>query len=222
MAMAVSPFAAERDVAIADAAERGDASAVRALLKQGADVNTAQGDGMTALHWAAMNGDANLASLLLGAGANTRAATRINRYTPLMLAARQGHGRVVEALLAGGADPSITTDNGTTVLMFAAASGDVACVEAIAKRKVDLNARETVRGLTASMFAAAANHAAIVTSLGRAGAEKPDRWRAAVGGTAATSAGGTTASTRPRPVPPACRASIATSRATSWSTPTAA
>ena len=160
-----------RDVAVADAAERGDAAAVMALIKGGADVNTAQGDGMTALHWAAMNGDKPLTTLLLGAGANTRATTRINRYTPLMLAARQGHGAVVEALLAGGANPETTTDNGTTVLMFAAASGDVASVEAIAKRKVDLNAREVVRGLTAAMFAAAANHAAVVTALGKAGAD---------------------------------------------------
>jgi uncharacterized protein len=142
-----------------------------ALVKRGADVNTAQGDGMTALHWAAMNGDQKLAAMLLGAGANPRSTTRINRYTPLMLAARQGHGAVVEALLAGGADPEVKTDNGTTVLMFAAASGDVTAVEAIAKRGVDLNAREDVRGLTAAMFAAAANHAAVVTSLAKAGAD---------------------------------------------------
>ena len=88
-----------------------------------------------------------------------------------MLAARHGHGAVVEALLAGGANPETTTDNGTTVLMFAAASGDVASVEAIVKRNVDLNAREVVRGLTAAMFAAAANHAAVVTALGKAGAD---------------------------------------------------
>jgi ankyrin repeat protein len=164
-------LSAAQQAPLTDAAERGDVAAVRALIKQGEDVNTAQGDGMTALHWAAMNGDEALAKLLLGAGANTRAATRINRYTPLMLAARQGHGGVVEALLEGGADPTDATDNGTTVLMFAAASGDVASVEAIAKRKVDLNARETVRGLTASMFAASANHAAVVTALGKAGAD---------------------------------------------------
>ncbi|MDH4064176.1 MAG: ankyrin repeat domain-containing protein [Acidobacteriota bacterium] len=171
VALVVSPFAAERDVAVADAAERGDAAAVVALLKQGADVNTAQGDGMTALHWAAMNGDASLTTLLLGAGANARAATRINRYTPLMLAARQGHGAVVEALLEGGADPDVATENGTTVLMFAAASGDVASVEAVARHGVDLDARETVRGLTAAMFAAAANHATVITALGKAGAD---------------------------------------------------
>ena len=49
---------------------------VTALLKQGADVNAAQGDGMTALHWAAMNGDAELAKMLIYAGANVRATTR--------------------------------------------------------------------------------------------------------------------------------------------------
>jgi hypothetical protein len=47
--------------AVADAAMQGNRDAVRVLLKQAADVNAAQGDGMTALHWAAMHGDASLA-----------------------------------------------------------------------------------------------------------------------------------------------------------------
>jgi hypothetical protein len=47
------------DAPVADAAMRGDGAKVRLLLKQGADVNAAQGDGMTALHWSASRGDAD-------------------------------------------------------------------------------------------------------------------------------------------------------------------
>ena len=75
---------------------------MRALLKQGADVNAAQGDGMTALHWAASNGDPELAQMLLYAGANVRATTRINGYTPLFLASREGHAQVVDGAAQGG------------------------------------------------------------------------------------------------------------------------
>ena len=49
---------------------KGDRAGVAALLKQKVDVNEAQGDGMTALHWAAMNDDAALARLLISAGAD--------------------------------------------------------------------------------------------------------------------------------------------------------
>ena len=89
---------------VADAAMARDREAVKTLLKNGADVNAAQGDGMTALHWAARNGDAELAQMLLFAGANVKATTRLGGYTPLMMAAEQGHATVIAALLTGGAD----------------------------------------------------------------------------------------------------------------------
>src|SRR5213083_2169937 len=68
-----------------DAAMQGNKDAVRAMLKQGVDVNTTQGDGMTALHWAAQKGDVELAKTLLYAGANVKAATRVGGYTPLLI-----------------------------------------------------------------------------------------------------------------------------------------
>ena len=80
-----------RPAPVADAAMTRDRDAVKTLLKSGADVNAAQGDGMTALHWAARNGDAELAQMLLFAGANVKATTRLGGYTPLMMAAEQGH-----------------------------------------------------------------------------------------------------------------------------------
>ncbi|MEO7134055.1 MAG: ankyrin repeat domain-containing protein, partial [Vicinamibacterales bacterium] len=87
---------------IANAAMAKDAATVRKLLKEGSDVNGAQGDGMTALHWAALNGDAELASMLLVAGANVGAKTRIGGYTPLHLAAQVGHSSVIAPLVAAG------------------------------------------------------------------------------------------------------------------------
>src|SRR5438067_1544354 len=74
---------------IADAAEQRAGAEVTALLKRGADVNAPQGDGATALHWAAHWNDVAMATALLRAGANANAA---NDYgvTPLFLAATNG------------------------------------------------------------------------------------------------------------------------------------
>src|ERR1700722_20211979 len=71
---------------VAEAAMRGDRVAVRALLKKGTDVNVPLSDGMTALHYAAELGDAQMAEMLLYAGADPKAKTRINEYTPLHVA----------------------------------------------------------------------------------------------------------------------------------------
>ena len=79
---------------------RDDARSRRraALLKQGADVNAAQGDGMTALHWAARRGDVELTQMLVYAGANVKATTRLGGYTPLYARGRSGHAAVIAAL----------------------------------------------------------------------------------------------------------------------------
>ena len=156
---------------VADAAMQGNKEAVRSLLKQAADVNGAQGDGMTALHWAAMKDDADLAQLLLYAGANVRATTRIGAYTPLILAAKQGSAAVMAPLLKAGADANGPTSNGTTPLMLAAASGNVDAVRLLVEHGADVNAKEAVRNLTAAMFAAASDRAPVLELLAKHGAD---------------------------------------------------
>jgi uncharacterized protein len=156
---------------VADAAQRGDRDAVKALLKDAADVNGAQGDGMTALHWSALNGDAELAQMLVYAGANVKAVTRLGNYTPLFLAAREGKAGAIPVLVKAGADVTQTTATGTTPLMVAAQSGNLATVQALLDAGAEVNAVENVRGLNALMFAAAANRHDVITLLAGKGAD---------------------------------------------------
>jgi ankyrin repeat protein len=158
-------------VTVPDAAMSGDRDAVRQLLKQGADVNAVQGDGVTALHWAATLGDAEMAAMLLTAGANHRAATRFGGYQPIHVAAERGHAAVVSALVSAGADANATTIRGTTPLMLAAAAGDTATLTALIDARAQLDAIETERGHTALMFAAAANRLPAVKLLVARGAD---------------------------------------------------
>ncbi len=145
------------DSPVADAAMTGDLAAVRALLSDGADVNAPQGDGMTALHWAARSANADLASLLLEAGADVGAVTRIGAYTALHLASEVGSAQVVRVLLAGGAEQTATTEDvgGTTPLHLAAGAGDAEAVRLLLERGGDADAREARWGQTPLMYAAA-------------------------------------------------------------------
>ena len=164
-------LAAASSAPVADASMAGDKDAVKALLRQAGDVNAAQGDGMTALHWAAMNGDTELAQMLLFAGANVRATTRIGAYTPLFLASQQGHGGVVAALITAGSEVKAANSNGTTALMVAAASGDVDAVKALVDGGADVNAKDPTRGQTPLMYAAASNRADVINLLASRGAD---------------------------------------------------
>lgn len=160
-------FAAESR--LADAAEKSDRATIRMLLKQRADVNTPQVDGMTALHWAAQLDDLEIAKALADANANVKMT---NRYgvTPLSLACQNGNASMVELLLERGADANTTLRGGETVLMTAARTGKAGPVNALLKRGADVNAKER-RGQTALMWAAAEGHTQVVALLIKAGAD---------------------------------------------------
>ena len=168
--LAVVPRAAGTD-SIADAAMRGDRADVLAMIKRGADVNAPQGDGVTALHWAARHGDAGLVTALVGAGASLRAETTFGAYTPLHLAAERGSAPVVKALLTAGAVVDVKTTTGATPLMFAAAAGDTASIAALVDRGAAIDARESDRLQTPLIFAVAANRLDAVKLLVARGAD---------------------------------------------------
>ena len=159
-----SLHAAPSRAPLADAAEKMDRAAIRALLKQRASVNTAQPDGMTALHWAAYQDDIEIARLLVRAGANVNAA---NRYgvTPLSLSCTNGNGAMVEMFLKDGADPNAPLPGGETPLMTASRTGNLAAVKALINHGARVEAKDDRRGQTALMWAAAEGHAAIVQAL---------------------------------------------------------
>ncbi len=156
---------------IADAAMQGDRASVLAMIKQGADVNTPQGDGVTALHWAARHGDAELIAALVTAGANPRATTRFGAYTALHLAAERGSAAIEKALLAAGAPVDAKTNTGATPLMFAAAAGDVAAITLLLDKGAAVDAQESDRQQTPLIFAAAAGRVDAVKLLIARGAD---------------------------------------------------
>jgi uncharacterized protein len=149
---------ATTDAPVADAAMRGDAAKVRLLLKQGADVNAAQGDGMTALHWAAFRGDVDGTRMLISAGGRLEAVTRNGNYTPLHLAAKAGNLPVVRALLDAGANANAkTTSGGASPLHLAAAQGSADVVNALLDKKAAIDAPDGAWNETPLMWAAAYN-----------------------------------------------------------------
>ena len=101
-----------------DAARDNDSALVNELLKQGAELEWRNPNGMTALVIACWNGSYEAAEALCAHGAELDAR---NNYqsTPLMWAAHQGHTKICEMLLALGADPSLKDWQGKTALDYA-------------------------------------------------------------------------------------------------------
>ncbi len=157
------------ELSLADAAEKQDPAAVRAALEQKADVNAAQADGMTALHWAVYHDDSEAVKLLLAKGADVKVT---NRYgvTPLSIACTNGSATIVEVLLEAGADPKTTLPGGETPLMTASRTGKPGAVKALLSRAADVNATEH-KGQTALMWAAAEGNVEVVNALLEAGAD---------------------------------------------------
>ena len=153
------------------AVERGDRAAVEALLRSHVSVDSAEGDGMTALHWAAYQNDLALAELLLNAHASVNAKTRIEAVTPLFMACQNGSAPMIELLLGHGASATGANALGTTPLMIAAESGNADAVRVLLKHGADPNSRESAHQQTALMFAANFDRGDTIRALIESGAD---------------------------------------------------
>jgi len=163
-----APVLAASDVA--DAVMQQDPARLERLLGKSADVNAAQADGTTALHWAAYHADAATVRRLLAAGANPASHTDTG-ITPLTLACEAGSAAVVKLLLDAGADANQTLSHGETPLMMAARTGSVGVMQELLAHGAKVDARESLRGTTPLMWAAANRNTEAVRLLIAKGAD---------------------------------------------------
>ena len=161
--------AAEDDLRLVQAVKDRDAKAVQRLLST-VDVNIAQPDGATALHWAAHWNDLPTVQALIRAKAHVNAANDLG-VTPLLVACADAGPAVVTALLQAGADGNARMPSGDTPLMIAARTGQPESVRALLLHRADLNARDAARQQTALMWAVAEGHPEVVRLLLEAGAD---------------------------------------------------
>jgi uncharacterized protein len=152
------------DSRLADLIEAGRVAAAIELIEAGVDVNAAQRDGTTPLHWAAYRVDVDLTRLLLTHGAQADVANRF-RATPLGEAVKAAQPAIVELLLEAGADPDAPNQDGQTALMLAARAGSIDVARRLLAHGADVNAREGWREQTALMWAADGAHAELVRLL---------------------------------------------------------
>jgi ankyrin repeat protein len=168
--VSATAISAHAQSALADRIQAGDRRAALELVAKGVDVNKAQPDGTTPLHWAVYKIDRELVQTLLRRGAR---ADEANRYgaRPLAEAVRVANVELVEMLLEAGADANGANEDGQTALMLAARTGNVAVAKLLVQRGADVNKRESFREQSAVMWAAAENHPEMVAFLVSKGAD---------------------------------------------------
>jgi uncharacterized protein len=171
LVLLTASVAAAATADVADAARRGDRAAVQAALARKADVNLAQPDGTTALHWAVEHDDLELVDLLLRAGARVTVRTR-EGVTPLQLAAINGSARMIDRLIKAGADPKAPlSGSNDTALMMASRTGRTDALRVLLEAGSEVNAKESWGGTTALMWAASGGNADAARMLIAAGAD---------------------------------------------------
>jgi ankyrin repeat protein len=164
-------------VPLIEAAKNVDRTGLRTLLERGADVNAAEPDGATALHWASYRDDLESADLLIKAGAKVNAVNDLGA-TPLWTASLNGSVAMVRRLLQAGANPNLALLKGETPLMVASRSGNPDVVKELLAKGAAVNAR-AARGQNALMWAVAQQHPDVVAVLLAHGADihaRSDVW----------------------------------------------
>jgi ankyrin repeat protein len=155
---------------LVDAVKSGDSTGALELIKQRTDVNAAESDGTTPVHWAVYRNDVALVDELLKAGADVNAVNEFGA-TPMSEAAVTGNAAVIDKLLKAGADPESPNADGQTALMVLARTSNIEAARVLLKKKANVNAVEKWHGQTALMWASAQSQPEMVKLLIKHGAD---------------------------------------------------
>jgi len=137
------------------AASTGDIARILQDIELGADKDQLDEHGRTPLAWAVLRDQRDAAISLLRNGAHPDARLReVDFETALILAARTGSVPVIDALLRGGAVPSVADSRQRTALMIAAWTSHAAAVDVLAQQPGTLELTNE-SGMTALHFGAA-------------------------------------------------------------------
>ncbi|HUT40985.1 MAG TPA: ankyrin repeat domain-containing protein [Gammaproteobacteria bacterium] len=144
------------------AVSRGESALVKQLIEQGLDLNQGNAAGETPLHLAAMRGDMGMTWMLLEGGADFNTTDQAVGYSPLQIAALQGHSEICEALIRYGASVDALTSRHETALHLAARAGHGAVVSVLLKYRANTAIRNNA-GQTARQLAEQHGHAELVS-----------------------------------------------------------
>ena len=160
---------AQADSELADTIKAGDRRAALEMIAKGVDVNAAQGDGTTPIHWAAYRVDVDLVKQLLAKGAKADVKNNFGA-TPLAESVKVGNVPLVKMLLDAGANANGANEDDQTPLMLAAKTGVVEIADLLVRHKARVNEAEKWRGQTALMWAASEGYADMTDFLIKHGA----------------------------------------------------
>ena len=147
-----------------DAAKANDSAGALALVKDKADVNAAESDGTTPLHYAVYHDDGALVESLLKAGAKASVANKFGS-TPLLEAAVRGNPVVIEKLVKAGADVNAGNGDGQTALLILSRTSNVDSAKLLISHGANVNVTEHWHEQTPLMWAAAESQPAMVKLL---------------------------------------------------------
>lgn len=123
------------------------------LLEKGADVNAANKDGFTLLHFAVFSAQKELVEMLIAKGAPLDANANVIAATPLDLAISGRHLDIVKLLITKGAALDLKDKKGFTPLMKAISTGQADMVQVLVDKGASLNEKDEM-GSTPLLLAA--------------------------------------------------------------------
>jgi hypothetical protein len=162
------------------AAKKGKLPVVDLFIKNGADINKTDTDGMTPISHASLKGHDKVVQALADNGANVNTPDNIG-MTPLHRASQEGHPEVVEVLIQKGANVNEANKKGQPPIWWASYNGHSKVVEALIKAGADVEVSEKARAeKLADVKAARAKFFTLSMESCRVGCDDPARFHADV------------------------------------------